>query len=256
MQHGKYIAFLDSDDWLECDAYEKMMKKLLEENVDIVRCGFFKDVDDNCILHPYVFEQDYKICTEDEKINFIRILTSGKSDAGVCYMLIKKEIVEKTKLFPTDFSTAEDLIFEINLICVAEKIYIYNERFYHYRTNYDSTTKSSVYKSKNVRDSSRLYVSIIDVLKSYEIEYSEFVGELGNFCFYKVYIQLIDDIFFNRCMQTIEFVMNSDEFKTNIAIINVKGLSLLGKVFYYAIKNRQKYFMFLLCVILKRIHIK
>ena len=37
---GEYLAFVDSDDYLELDAYEFMINKMQKHNVDIVRCGF------------------------------------------------------------------------------------------------------------------------------------------------------------------------------------------------------------------------
>ena len=58
---GKYIATIDSDDWIELDAYEKMLKKMIENNVDIVRCGFFKDFDDKTLESPFIYPESKKI---------------------------------------------------------------------------------------------------------------------------------------------------------------------------------------------------
>ena len=35
---GEYIGFLDSDDWVEKDMFEKMYNKAINENLDIVAC--------------------------------------------------------------------------------------------------------------------------------------------------------------------------------------------------------------------------
>ena len=37
---GEYIAFLDGDDYIELDAYQKMYEKAKEENADMVECDF------------------------------------------------------------------------------------------------------------------------------------------------------------------------------------------------------------------------
>ena len=37
---GEYIAFLDSDDYIEKNMYEEMYKKAKEENSDMVECDF------------------------------------------------------------------------------------------------------------------------------------------------------------------------------------------------------------------------
>ena len=38
---GEYVAFLDSDDYVEADMYEKMYKKALKEDSDMVECNFY-----------------------------------------------------------------------------------------------------------------------------------------------------------------------------------------------------------------------
>ena len=40
---GKYIMFLDSDDYLEKDACEKLFNKIEKDKLDIVICDFYKD---------------------------------------------------------------------------------------------------------------------------------------------------------------------------------------------------------------------
>ena len=38
---GKYIAYVDSDDWIELDMFEKMYNKAIENDFDIVMCDFW-----------------------------------------------------------------------------------------------------------------------------------------------------------------------------------------------------------------------
>ena len=40
--HGEYIAFVDSDDYVDVTAYEKLYNKAKEEDSEIVVCGYFK----------------------------------------------------------------------------------------------------------------------------------------------------------------------------------------------------------------------
>ena len=36
---GEYIAFVDSDDWIESNAYEEMMSEMQKKDLDVVFCG-------------------------------------------------------------------------------------------------------------------------------------------------------------------------------------------------------------------------
>ncbi len=46
MAKGKYIAFLDSDDWVDLDMYINMVEEAEKNQADIVICGF-KKLDEN-----------------------------------------------------------------------------------------------------------------------------------------------------------------------------------------------------------------
>lgn len=39
---GEYIGYVDGDDWIEPDFYERLMRKAEESNADIVASGFIK----------------------------------------------------------------------------------------------------------------------------------------------------------------------------------------------------------------------
>ena len=46
---GKYISFLDADDYIEHDMYEKLYKKMLEVDVNILRANYIKEDVENGI---------------------------------------------------------------------------------------------------------------------------------------------------------------------------------------------------------------
>lgn len=48
---GEYLGFVDSDDWVDLDMYEKMYMKAREENADIVICDMVEHFSDHQIYH-------------------------------------------------------------------------------------------------------------------------------------------------------------------------------------------------------------
>ena len=44
---GTYVMFVDIDDWIELTMVEEMVKIIKEQEVDIVRCNFFRNYEDN-----------------------------------------------------------------------------------------------------------------------------------------------------------------------------------------------------------------
>lgn len=47
--NGKYIGFVDSDDWIDLDMYEDLLKISEITGVDVVECGFYQEYTDNCV---------------------------------------------------------------------------------------------------------------------------------------------------------------------------------------------------------------
>lgn len=47
--HGEWIGFVDSDDWIEPDMYEVLLKSALETDADIVECGVYTEYSNKAI---------------------------------------------------------------------------------------------------------------------------------------------------------------------------------------------------------------
>lgn len=76
--HGQYISFVDSDDWIEPDMYERLLRMAEQTDADLITCRFYKEfkngrtessgppepfsVEGNDILHTYLFGQE--ICQD------------------------------------------------------------------------------------------------------------------------------------------------------------------------------------------------
>ena len=82
---GEYIAFLDSDDYVVKDMYQKMYEIAKKENSDMVECDFYweypdkKKVDTGKIYNG-----------KEEMLEKVRVVAWNK--------LIKREILDKTKI--------------------------------------------------------------------------------------------------------------------------------------------------------------
>ena len=50
---GEWVAFVDSDDWLESNAYEQMMSELQKKDLDVVFCGVNVIADEKVIKSSF-----------------------------------------------------------------------------------------------------------------------------------------------------------------------------------------------------------
>lgn len=116
---GEYIAFLDSDDYIEKNAYEEMYNKAKEGNFDYVECDFIWE-------YPNKSKKDKRICYNNNKemlVN-VRVVAWNK--------LIKRKILEENALkFPKGLRY-EDVEFTYKLIPYLKNTAYVDKEFVHY----------------------------------------------------------------------------------------------------------------------------
>lgn len=173
--NGEYIGFVDSDDWLELNMYERMYTEANKENADIVFCNcFFNDNEpDRTHLESGVYDRK-----EIEEKILPRSL-SGISNKGSnsvirwsnCLRIYKLALIRDNNIsFGRNFRRSQDLqlTFETTL-CAQKYISLNDEYLYHNRTVENANSLSRGY-TKNYW---KLIRPLIDVLYKDVEEYKK-----------------------------------------------------------------------------------
>jgi len=131
---GKYVGWVDSDDWVETNMFEKLYAEAGKYNSDIVWCDFY-----NTCTNYEIHQSQY---CEDNKIAFIKSLLVGTVHGGICFGIVKKEIYFKhTIRFPDGVNVMEDKLVLIKLLYFSEIIKYAPGAYYHYvKDNTNSIT--------------------------------------------------------------------------------------------------------------------
>ena len=131
---GKYIMFVDSDDYVEYDYCEYLYNLIKNNNADVACCSYcindeLKDYEETIniitnenIFYSYVYEPYIKSC--------------------VLNKIYKKSLI-KNILFD-NVRITEDIIFNSRVLPKAKKIVCSNLQKYHYNTLNVSLTRSSL----------------------------------------------------------------------------------------------------------------
>lgn len=133
-----YISFIDSDDYIENNYYESMMKQLKLEKSDLIVCDIFVKYDSVDGTNQRSIACEGKI----EKYNFIH---NGLA-ASPCNKIFKKEDLLKYP-FPEGIMN-EDIATVMAIIINSKKISYNNEVYYNYIQRKSSVQNSSLNNSR------------------------------------------------------------------------------------------------------------
>ncbi|HJA32853.1 MAG TPA: glycosyltransferase [Candidatus Mediterraneibacter merdigallinarum] len=124
---GEYIAFVDSDDWIEKDLYQKLWSELHQNNAQIAACGIVKVFETTSEEQKIYSKQ--KIFTNEEAL---QTLLKGQDFCAVAWnKLYKRDVIEDIR-FPVG-RLHEDEFFTYRVIANASKLVLVPEAKYYYR---------------------------------------------------------------------------------------------------------------------------
>lgn len=124
---GEYIGYVDSDDSIQPEMYETMLCAMIENNADIAS-SIRKKLDDDRELIPLSI---------NEALNFY---LDGKMPLSVWSKLYKASKFRDLRF--VDGRNNEDVPYNIECFSKANKILLINQKFYNYRVNLNSITRT------------------------------------------------------------------------------------------------------------------
>ena len=143
---GTYLAFVDSDDWIEPDMYASLYQIAEERQVDMVTCGFFLEGNYTTIHMDTVpqgkYEEQGMYELRDKAIYNLAEHSSGLK-ASLCYKLFQKELIQGTQCkIPDEITMAEDKMCLLTTLLKCRSVYVCHRPFYHYRIRANSMVNS------------------------------------------------------------------------------------------------------------------
>ncbi len=161
---GKYIMFLDSDDYLDVTACEKLYNKATKEKLDMVVFDFYR-VEETL---KEVIIPNFENASLKQNPNLLLDI-----NLGPCNKLISREVIIKNNTKFLENLKYEDTTFVVEVINNSKKIGKLNEFLHYYVIHSNSET--------TVRDE-RVFdiIKIVDIIRKYlkEKEFTEVVDKL------------------------------------------------------------------------------
>lgn len=221
MAKGEYIGFVDADDYIDKDMYEKLIYLADRNKVDIVICGveYIKqnkveyksnlDVPSNCILSKKQIKNDIIKRYYMNKVDGIAPLWNKIYNRQ--FILRNNLIIDESRI------RAEDYWFNMNAFRVANKIYVIKDHLY----KYNQSTEMSVMKTYRKNQFHMFVKTREELLK------------LNNEFMFEIDYDLFDN---NFIQETVSFIFDLMKYEKNNKYIKVKKI-LSNESYHDAIKK-------------------
>lgn len=138
---GEYVGFVDGDDYIEEDMYEKLFYAIRNADADMVHAGYFRNDEtqvrgtgDHAVIDFHDADRTSVI------IELIFDLKKGQiMSPCLCFKLFKADLIKRSyETVPDAQSYGEDLISLCSTLYLCKKVVILEEAYYHYTIRNDS----------------------------------------------------------------------------------------------------------------------
>ena len=160
---GKYVFFIDSDDYIAEDYLETYMNEMKSSPCDVIVGGYIRDIDGTLKTHK-IKNNIWSVSTY--------VITPPK--------MFSKKFLQDYEISFSKVRCAEDVFFTMDMFCNPLSYRVIDYAGYYYYMNRNSTTKSLTYDKKLECDISEMFsilldsydMSILSKEKYYIVEYT------------------------------------------------------------------------------------
>ncbi|MNC00373.1 putative glycosyltransferase EpsH [compost metagenome] len=184
---GKYVAFCDSDDWLDLEFYDTAVQYMEHEAADIGVCGLVRNYDTEKKEKIYKCKYDTLIALTGEVA--FKIMTK-QYDYGINIVpssvnrIYNREFLIRNNLDFLENVFYEDLLFSWKAILAAHKLLCIPSVYYHHYKRIGSIVQS--FSEKHIHDFQTVFTEIGQHLEStssydaYRFNYYKFGEQFFN----------------------------------------------------------------------------
>lgn len=142
---GDYIAFVDSDDFIEPDMIEYMVNTIKKYNSDIIQCSFT-----NLYKNTEKFRQDKIVEQKITSKEFLELFLTKWDSSLFWNKLFKRDVIEN--VFFREGRCIDDEFFTYKCVINSKNIVTSNKIVYNYRMRKSGVMKSESSKKQILKD--------------------------------------------------------------------------------------------------------
>ena len=222
---GKYLSFLDSDDFFELDMFERMYNCAEKYNTDIVVCK--SKIIDNGIIKDNNNIKDFllpkkEVFSSMDISNYI-----FQFHTGWCWdKLYKTSFIKEVGISFQNIKKNNDSFFSHISMINAKRIYVLDKRLVYYRKN----RKHSLSENIINRD-------------VYAFLCREFLKEIKTYLIKNKIFEIFEQSYINYCMYSVVNSFEELSFKIQINFLNILEIGNYKINYFYLRRYKLVYFV-------------
>lgn len=199
--NGKYVTFVDQDDWVETNTYSEMICEMKRKKADVYVFGYSKDYDDMSIQMINNENIPHIISDSQDIIKYAFYREEYRNFAAFVWNKIfyKAFLINNDICFDESLRRGDDVIF-ITKIALCNPYTLYSSKnYYHYYQRIDSITHT--YTNEN-------YARLKDILLGYE----KAINMLESSNVSNIYIDYMKCFYVYHASLLLEWVISQNNF--------------------------------------------
>lgn len=142
---GTYIGFVDSDDWVEPEMFERLYRLITENAADLSVCAMKEDFDRGTIQMNQT--EGFRCLTREQL--FEDIIVNETVYGYACNKLFKRDVIGASR-FDETLTSQEDMDFSMRYAQKCASAVCTDAEYYHYRQRIDSMTGELNYSPRKL----------------------------------------------------------------------------------------------------------
>lgn len=237
--NGRWICFVDADDWMNSDTVERAVAIAKKEKVELVVWNMCCHSEKNVWIkksYPQNLVVRDQETLEQINLNLFRTISFYNNEIKIpalaspwCHLYERNIIVNNHLIFDTSLEQGEDKLFNYAYHRCIESLAYLNEPMYHYRVYSESTTRK--FFSGNVDTSIRVLKKYYDLEPRiandfcYANAYYVRVSYIALFLIQKFYLHPGNDLPENM-YESFKKMVSQEPFKSAIRKMRLKGMRI------------------------------
>jgi glycosyltransferase involved in cell wall biosynthesis len=251
---GKYVYFLDSDDWIENDFFNEIAPICETDQADCIIFGYKKRNASGDFISDKRPWTSGEINSEDQKNSLAKLFVNDNGLA-VWDKIIKRSLILENNIKFQNMRNAEDFIFSLDCIKHSKKIYIVNKALYNYRIQISGKRSDNYQLVNNQIIAFRKFNEYFDFVTSQSDEVQNFAKKIFIKWFGLVAplnIVNFDKITIKQRIKLLDEQTKDALLKTLSKKFSIDNVSLKDKFLLLVIKTQSTLLLYLAGVLLSK----